>query len=947
MLALVVVTGGFVLTERFKHQIVTSSAGCGKTTRLAKEYLARVKKGTSPSNLLAITFTNLAASEMKERLIERLREEHKEEWEKFNRGELQLRVSTIHSFLADLLVRYCFNLGLNPGFEVLNGCLIEELWEESINEQLEDFFLSGQAEIYEEIFKEFGLSFLKKILKEAYSLRPATDLVAAEEVTKRLSGKEPKTIEEKFVLLFDQILQRFQAKKRDLGVVDFPDLEILVLNFLRTNPDFNSLLLFFNEHFHHLLVDEFQDTSLVQWEIIKNLVGDWLAGAGLREVFDNSLFLVGDAKQSIYRFRGAEVGVFKKVVREFSALAERGGSDHYLPVEVEKINRRSSRKIIDFANWFFPYLKESSECKDSFVYHDFLPARTEEGLVEAKFFLLEDKRKGSKEMRVNNEAFWVAERIADLIESGVEIGEKSKRRPLRFSDIAIIMRNATHSLKFERELKKRGFPYYVRKGKDFYRQPEISFLVQALRFVANENNDLALFSLLQSPVFGYDLTFLLKVLRRPGGFFWQNIQEDENFALTSEVLKSWLRKRGKSPTELVEFILESSGAFSIFTLPSQIFNLEKFFLVLSQLELSGFSTVESVAFRLDQVEVEEENEAEIPADESIRILTVHSSKGLEFPVVFVVLIDEFGSVNKGANWFYLNSDPEAFNFQAFIRKPQVESDKEFLDSWAKENFEEEKRLLYVAFTRARDFLFLTGGGTLKDTANNKTIFGRLYQLISNERPELISDFEPEKREAKLRKDLEKPHLIPLPGKLSDFSDFKKGEPITREITYTSLAEKSRACYGEVFHRLLEWLSRQSREGIQPLKLLEQAKHQINDSLLDSALKRKLGEDLMKLYSAGYLEKVVLYQPSLEEKAFFGLEENVYFERRFDKVLFKGGEVWLVDYKTDEVKEEELGKAVEFYRQQLSAYRDIASNFFHGKKVRTFLLFTGVAQLVEF
>ncbi len=933
--------------DRFKHQIVTSSAGCGKTTRLVEEYLARVRKGTSPSNLLAITFTNLAASEMKERLIERLRKEHKEEWQKFNRGELQLRVSTIHSFLADLLVRYSFDLGLNPGFEVLSGRLIEDLWEESIDEQLEDFFLSGQVEIYEEIFKKFGLGFLKKILKEAYCLRPAMDLAATQGVTKKLLGREPETIEEKFVSLFNKVLQRFQAKKKDLGVVDFPDLEILVLDFLRTNPDFNSLLLFFNEHFYHLLVDEFQDTSLVQWEIIKNLVGDWLAGAGLREVFDNSLFLVGDAKQSIYRFRGAEVGVFKKVVKEFSALAEKGGSDHYLPVEVEKINRRSSRKIIDFVNWFFPYLEEPSECKDSFVYCDFLPSRAEEGLVEAKFFLLEDKKKGSKETRVSQEAFWVAERIADLIEKGVEIEERGERRPLRFSDIAIIMRNATHSLKFEQELKKRGFPYYVRKGKDFYRQPEISFLVQALRFVANENNDLALFSLLQSPVFGYDLPPLLGVLRKSGGFFWRKIQEDEKFALVSEVLKSWLKKRSKSPTELVEFALESSGAFSIFTLPSQIFNLEKFFLLLSQLELSGFSTVESVAFWLEQVEVEEENEAEIPADESIRILTVHSSKGLEFPVVFVVLIDEFGSVKKGARWFYLKSDLETFNFQPFIRKPQVESDKEFFDSWAREDFEEEKRLLYVAFTRARDFLFLTGGGTLKDSANDKTIFGRLYQSINNEKPEILSEFRPEKRRTKPKKDLAGHPLLSLVGELSDQSDFKKGEPITEEIIRTSSAEKSRAYYGEVFHRLLEWLSRQSKKGIQPSELLEKAKRQIDDSLLDLSLKRKLCQELMNLHSAGYLEEVVIYQPSLEEKSFFSLENSVYFERRFDKVLFKGREVWLVDYKTDEIKEEELRKSVERYRQQLSAYKDLASHFFQGKEIRVFLLFTALARLVEF
>ena len=931
--------------ERFKHCIVTSSAGCGKTTRLVEEYLARVRKGFSPSNLLAITFTNLAASEMKERLIERLRREHKEVWQKFNCGELQLRVSTIHSFLADLLVRFSLELGLNPGFEVINTRLAEELWEESVNEELENLFLSGQAQIYEEIFKEFGLSFSKKILKEAYQLRPATDLAVTHLVLKELSDNEPKTLEEKFGLLFYQVLDRFQAKKKDRSVVDFPDLEILVLNFLKSNPDFNSLLLFFNEYIHHLLVDEFQDTSLIQWEIIKSMVGDWLAGAGLREVFDNSLFLVGDAKQSIYHFRGAEVRVFKSVVREFSELAEKGGKDHYLPVEVEKVNRRSSRKIIDFVNWLFPHLVEPFGSDDCFVYHDFLPSRTEEGKVEAKFFLTETRGRGSKEGRVKEEAFWVAERIADILESRIKIEERGKKRPLKFSDIAIIMRNATHSLIFEQELKKRGFPYYVRKGKDFYRQPEIFFLIQALRFVARENDDLALFSLLRSPVFFYDLPTLIKTLKKPGAFLWQKVQKNDDFSSATEVLKSWLEKRGKPPTEIVEFILESSGAFSIFTLPSQVSNLEKFFLLLGQLELSGFSTVESVAFWLEEAELDEGNEAEIPPDESIRLLTVHSSKGLEFPVVFVVLIDEFGLPKKGSNWFYLLSDLDTFSFRTFIRKPGLPNNEELLCRFSKECFEEEKRLLYVAFTRARDFLFLTGGGTAKEAANDKSIFGRLYQLINAERPDILSDFKP--RRCSVRKDeLKEFPFLPLTGELYDQPSFKKGEPFTQKITSSFFPQRNKTIYGEVFHRLLEWLSLQSKKVFQTSKLLEQAKNKIEESLLDLNLRKKLWQELINLHSAGLLDEIVLYQPSLEEKTFFGLDKDVYFERRFDKVLFKENEVWLVDYKTEEVEPEELEKAVEVYCRQISIYKELASQFYTGKRVRAFLLFTSLAQLVE-
>ncbi len=942
--ALVVAIGRSALAERFKHQAVTSSAGCGKTTRLVEEYLARVKRGFSPSNLLAITFTNLAASEMKERVIEKFKEELKEEWQLFNQGQLQLRISTIHSFLADLLARYSLELGLNPSFEVLSGPLVEELWQESLDEEMENLFLSGEAQSYEDVLKTYGLSFLRKILKEAYNLRPATDLLAAEELKRISSGEKPRDTEGKFALLFLRVLERFQAKKKSLGVVDFPDLEVLVLNFLKNYPDFNSLLLFFNEHFYHLLIDEFQDTSLVQWQIIKGLVGDWLAGAGLREVYDSSLFLVGDAKQSIYRFRGAEVGVFKKVVDEFSALANKGGEDHFLPVEVEKNNRRSARKIVEFVNWLFPFLTEKPEAEDSFVYHDFLALRDEEGLVEVKFFLIPEREKGSKEARVREEASWVAERIADLITSGVKIEEKGRKRPLKLSDVAIIMRNATHSLKFEEELKKRGLPYYVRKGRDFYRQPEVSFLVQALRFVANENNDLALFSLLRSPVFSYDLPSILRALRSKGDFLWSKIQKEESFSLAVEILRSWLEKRASSPTEIADFILSSSGAFSIFNLPSQNFNLEKFFLILSQLELSGWSAVEDAVAWLEKAEGEEENEAELPTDESIRVLTVHASKGLEFPVVFVVLIDEFGVVKKGGNWFYLDSDLESFTFRAFIRKPQEKND-DLLEVFAQKNREEEKRLLYVALTRARDFLFLTGGGTVKDTEKDKNLFGLIYRLIKEEKPELISPFEPKKM-ANFQQTLKKVPPLVLSGKISEKPRFKKGEPVTEEIVLTSSSQEEKARYGEFFHRLLEWLSRKSREKMEVSDLVKEARIQIENSSLSQSLKAQLCKELEELRLSGYLEEIVLYQPGLEEKTFFSLKDQVYFERRFDKVLFKGEEVWLVDYKTNEIEEKELEKTVSLYKKQILAYKSLASSFYPGKKTRAFLLFSRLARLVE-
>ncbi|MEW6118420.1 MAG: UvrD-helicase domain-containing protein, partial [Nitrospirota bacterium] len=333
-----------------KSVMISSPAGSGKTEKLARRYIALLKGGSDVERILAITFTEKAAAEMKERILSILRKEDTELFERVREKMPRMRISTIHSFCLKLLRRFCLELGLDISLEVLDSFNADMLWEEAVYESLQEDGKSGERLFYE-VIRSNGIKGWDKLRKQLDLIHSKRPLVEAG-IASRERGIEIAHAGqfEKILFLYAKCLERYKRKKRERHCIDYNDLELMAYEAVAANPEWQNVLFSFDEHTDHILVDEFQDTSTLQWMIIDKLTEEWRSGMGVKREagLSPTVFLVGDDKQSIYSFRGANAGIFKNARKRLSEWL--GAEYHFIEV---KENYRSLPAIVDFVNALF------------------------------------------------------------------------------------------------------------------------------------------------------------------------------------------------------------------------------------------------------------------------------------------------------------------------------------------------------------------------------------------------------------------------------------------------------------------------------------------------------------------------------------------------------------------------------------------------------------------
>jgi DNA helicase-2/ATP-dependent DNA helicase PcrA len=249
-----------------KSVIISSPAGSGKTEKLARRYVSLLLDGSEIERILAITFTEKAAAEMKERILRILEKENPDIFLKVREKMPLMRISTIHAFCLKLLKRFSIELGLDPSLEVMDEFNAAILWSESVYESLMEE--KNRPDLFFDMMKERGIKgwdSLYRILNELHGRRPHPDLMLKEKHP--VDGEEEKKILE----LYSRCLNRYTDKKLEKHLIDFDDIELLTCEALIKNPEWQNILHSFDEHTDHILVDEFQDTSSLQWKIIDKL----------------------------------------------------------------------------------------------------------------------------------------------------------------------------------------------------------------------------------------------------------------------------------------------------------------------------------------------------------------------------------------------------------------------------------------------------------------------------------------------------------------------------------------------------------------------------------------------------------------------------------------------------------------------------------------------------
>jgi ATP-dependent helicase/nuclease subunit A len=486
--------------------------------------------------------------------------------------------------------------------------------------------------------------------------------------------------------------------------VDFPEALSRALLLLRQMDEFAQSRYRLEARYHHVLVDEFQDTNASQWRLVARLIESWGEGIGLAHdgPLQPSIFIVGDRKQSIYGFRDADVRMIRRAGRYISGLRPAG-----------KVRRSISRSfraapgLLAFTNDLFASMDTATPRADAFRYtsRDRFPVETPPADSDTLGVVAAPTAPAAAEA--------IAAEIARLLETGtVRDRQAGQPRGVRPGDIAILFRSRESHREIEAALEARGIPTYVYKGLGFFDADEVKDLVALLRYLANPASRLRAAAFLRSRIVrlsdpGVRLLapdFAAIVEGRaavPAG-----LGEEDRRVLhrLRASLEQWLPLVDRvPPAEVLDRVIhdaayafELRGARAIQARE----NLKKIRAMTRRQQNRGYATLARIAEHLDRLSTGDESNAVVDALDAVNLMTVHAAKGLEFPVVFVTHLTR-GTGGRGEPIVVVPAGPGG--------RPLVSVGGNLPDAAAaveERNREETKRLLYVAVTRARERLYL-------------------------------------------------------------------------------------------------------------------------------------------------------------------------------------------------------------------------------------------------
>lgn len=525
-------------------------------------------------------------------------------------------------------------------------------------------------------------------------------------------------ISQNLLPLYDLILKNYQEMKFTQGKLDNQDLQLRTVHLLKNNQYVSQKI---RKQFKYYMIDEYQDTNELQYELVKLLTNN---------LNDSNLFIVGDPKQSIYGFRGADVRVFDETKQK---IRELDGEDISL-----QENYRSLRDVVGFVNSFFDYQHEGDlENEFDVIYEPLNKARGAEGNGSVEIILHQQEYDIS-------ESVLIAQKIKSMIDSNVNIWEHEENkkeipRPIQYGDITILIRSRRHLPTIEIALNKFGIPFLTSGGIGFYQRQEIYDIWNYLNFLSNSaENNTSLIGVLRGPAFGISDVEIYEISHVGNKSFWENTNNykspTKRLCQAIATLRDHLQIAKRMPiNRLIQTFVNETGMIGAIKTGNK--GEQKWANYKKLLELAGtydgdeFSDLldEFVKY-LDILISEEPSEGDAPVEESssaVKIMTIHSAKGKEFPVVILPSLDRqspntqepFIDDKLGVGFSPLRPEKEYLRTEPVI-VPVMKNRKN------NKEIAEEKRVFYVGVTRARDRLILSGSLNEKGESKN-----RLQEII--------------------------------------------------------------------------------------------------------------------------------------------------------------------------------------------------------------------------
>ena len=592
--------------------LVIAGAGSGKTKVLTHKIAYLIgEKQVKPWNILAITFTNKAANEMKERIENLVGDVAADIW-----------MGTFHSICVRILRRFIDRIGFDSSFII--------------------FDTSDQRTLVKTCIKAIGLDDKmftdRSVLSEISNAK--NEMLEPEQYTVRANGDFRK---EKIALVYEM----YQKRLKENNAIDFDDIINYTIKILMENPD---ILEYYSDKFKYVLVDEYQDTNKAQFTLVTLLASK-----------NGNITVVGDNDQGIYSFRGADISNILNFERDFPGTKI---------IKLEQ-NYRCTGNILKAANAVIK--------NNEVTYKKELWTENEVGKLPTVYSASNEYDEGT----------YIAQQIEHL----------RREEYYKYSDFAILYRMNTQSRAIEEILRRESIPYKIIGGLKFYERKEIKDIISYLRLIQNPSDNLSLKRIINEPKRGIGKTSLDKIeelSNNTGVPMYEIIKNAEQYGLNRVFLNSRefvnaieelrTKKDDIKISDLIKETLKKSGYTqaleneNTIEAENRIENLDEFLTVAIEFEdesadnkLSDF--LEGITLSSDIDNMEE-------TEETVTLMTLHSAKGLEFPVVFLVGMEEgifphYNAINDGSN----------------------------------SAIEEERRLCYVAITRAKKELYITSAET--------------------------------------------------------------------------------------------------------------------------------------------------------------------------------------------------------------------------------------------
>ena len=602
--------------------LVIAGAGSGKTKVLTHKIAYYIANGAKPWNILAITFTNKAANEMKERIEKLVGDSAKDIW-----------MGTFHSICVRILRKYIDRIGFNTDFVIFDTSDQKTLIKECLKTlKVDDKLFTDRG-----VLSEISNGKNEMLEPKAYSVKYSGDF------------RKEKIAE---------IYTLYQTKLKENNALDFDDIINFTIKILTDNPD---VLEYYTEKFKYILVDEYQDTNKAQFTLVSLLGSKY-----------GNVTAVGDNDQGIYSFRGADISNILNFEKDFPGTQI---------IKLEQ-NYRCTRNILKAANAVIKHNEAKYEKK--------LWTQNDEGHLPCIY-------SGEDEY---DEGRYIVEQIQHL----------KREEYFKNSDFAVLYRMNAQSRAIEDILMREGIPYKVIGGLKFYERKEIKDIIAYLRLIHNPSDNLSLKRIINEPKRGIGKTSLDKIQEisdNSGTSMYEIIKKADKYELTrvyansrdfiTQIEELRAKKEEIKISDLIKQTLKTTGYTKALELENsveaqtRIENLEEFLTV--AIEFEEQSADNTLSEFLNNITLSSDIDGMEDQEDSVTLMTLHSAKGLEFPVVFLVGMEE-----------------GIFPGYKSIGEPLA--------------LEEERRLFYVGITRAKQYLYLT-------CAKHRTIFGSTsYNQIS-------------------------------------------------------------------------------------------------------------------------------------------------------------------------------------------------------------------------